>query len=590
MKSIKWKLVVMNVLLVMMVMIISGTFIVFSVRSKAYQDLQDSFNHAVGQLRQVVSLESSKTGMEEALKSAIINSAYFYKDTQIYLLNGRGETIFSTVSREKEKPHVFSQSVLAAMNGKQSKEMDRLVEEDDTLGPIRMRGYAGPIMMDGEVAFIIHVRRSTKDLEMDLLNTIFIIFVALFLAIILMAAIGWILAKTLTQPIITLTQKARQMAEGDLKQVIRVQSDDEIGQLTINFNRMAFELNRVLSEIISEKNKVETILSHMADGVLTFNRKGYLIHGNQLAYQLLSISKGIKKIDELFEWLEIPIDYEELITIGTGNIIQRLLKIQDKYINACFAPYLDQRQEPAGVIIVFQDVTEHKKLEEAQKEFVANVSHELRTPLTTIKSYTETLLDGALEDTQMANTFLKVVDQETDRMTILVKDLLELSKLDSKQIHLERKMFLLIPLLENCIEKYSIYLQKKKQQLYFEPPEKEYEIFGDPNRIAQVINNVLGNAIKYSPEKATITISITEEKAYVVVSIQDTGLGIPQEDLKNIFKRFYRVDKARSRALGGTGLGLAITKEIMELHGGEIKIQSVYEKGTTVQLYFLKVQ
>ena len=590
MKSIKWKLVVMNVLLVMMVMIISGTFIVFSVRSKAYQDLQDSFNHAVGQLRQVVSLESSKTGMEEALKSAIINSAYFYKDTQIYLLNGRGETIFSTVSREKEKPHVFSQSVLAAMNGKQSKEMDRLVEEDDTLGPIRMRGYAGPIMMDGEVAFIIHVRRSTKDLEMDLLNTIFIIFVALFLAIILMAAIGWILAKTLTQPIITLTQKARQMAEGDLKQVIRVQSDDEIGQLTINFNRMAFELNRVLSEIISEKNKVETILSHMADGVLTFNRKGYLIHGNQLAYQLLSISKGIKKIDELFEWLEIPIDYEELITIGTGKIIQRLLKIQDKYINACFAPYLDQRQEPAGVIIVFQDVTEHKKLEEAQKEFVANVSHELRTPLTTIKSYTETLLDGALEDTQMANTFLKVVDQETDRMTILVKDLLELSKLDSKQIHLERKMFLLIPLLENCIEKYSIYLQKKKQQLYFEPPEKEYEIFGDPNRIAQVINNVLGNAIKYSPEKATITISITEEKAYVVVSIQDTGLGIPQEDLKNIFKRFYRVDKARSRALGGTGLGLAITKEIMELHGGEIKIQSVYEKGTTVQLYFLKVQ
>ena len=250
----------------------------------------------------------------------------------------------------------------------------------------------------------------------------------------------------------------------------------------------------------------------MADGVLTFNRKGYLIHGNQLAYQLLSISKGIKKIDELFEWLEIPIDYEELITIGTGNIIQRLLKIQDKYINACFAPYLDQRQEPAGVIIVFQDVTEHKKLEEAQKEFVANVSHELRTPLTTIKSYTETLLDGALEDTQMANTFLKVVDQETDRMTILVKDLLELSKLDSKQIHLERKMFLLIPLLESCIEKYSIYLQKKKQQLYFEPPEKEYEIFGDPNRIAQVINNVLGNAIKYSRRKRRLQYLLRRKK------------------------------------------------------------------------------
>lgn len=576
----------MNVLLVMIVMIISGTFIVFSVRAKAYESLQEQLNHSVGQLRQVVSLEISKSGMEKALKQAIVNSAYFYKDTQIYLLNGKGETIFSTVSAGKEKSHIFSQSVLSAMNGQQSREMDRMVEEDETGGSIRMIGYAGPVMMDGEVQFIIYVRRSTKDIEENLINTILIIFTAVLLALGLMAIIGWILAKTLTQPIVTLTHKAKQMAEGDLKQVITVQSDDEIGQLTVNFNRMAFELDRVLSEIISEKNKVQTVLAHMADGVLAFDRKGQLIHGNSLAYQLLQIKEEIKEVSQLFTLLELHLDYEELINVESGVILQRLLKIGEKYINACFAPYLDLDQKPAGIIVVFQDVTEHKKLEEAQKEFVANVSHELRTPLTTIKSYTETLLDGAVEEREMAYQFLTVIGNETDRMTILVQDLLELSKLDSRQIRLQKKQISLSVLLEGCIEKYEIHIQKKGQELDFVLPEQEYQVFGDPGRILQVINNVLSNAVKYSPEGAQIKVSMGEEEKNVVICIEDTGMGIPEEDIRKVFERFYRVDKARSRALGGTGLGLAIAKEIMELHGGKIELESVYEEGTKVKLYF----
>mgnify|MGYP003763547003 CR=1 FL=1 len=569
-------------------MMISGTFIVFSVRGRAYEDLRGQFNHAIGQLRQVVSMETSKDGMEKALREAIINSAYFYKDTQVYLLNSKGETLFSTVSAGKEKPRFTSQTVMSAMNGTQSKEMDRMVEEDEMGNPMNMRGYADAIMMDGEVQFIIYIRSFTKELEENLFNTILIILTAVLLAIGLMGGIGSILASTLTQPIITLTHKARKMAEGDFKQVIMVQSDDEIGQLTVNFNRMAFALDRSLTAMTSEKNKMETVLAHMADGVLAFDRRGDLIHANPLAYQLLQLSSEIVDIGELHKVLDLKIGFEELMDMSEGTIIQQLLQIEDKYINACFAPYLDLNGKTAGIIVVFQDVTEHKKLEEAQKEFVANVSHELRTPLTTIKSYTETLLDGAVEDRDTAYRFLEVVEYETDRMTVLVQDLLELSKLDSRQIQLCKKQISLSALVEGCVQKYEIHMSKKKQKLYFIPPLEEYQILGDPDRILQVLNNILSNAMKYSPEEAEITVSIEECRDHIQVKVIDTGMGIPKEDIGKIFERFYRVDKARSRVMGGTGLGLAIAKEIMELHGGTIELESVYGEGSEVRLVFPK--
>lgn len=262
--------------------------------------------------------------------------------------------------------------------------------------------------------------------------------------------------------------------------------------------------------------------------------------------------------------------------------------VKDKYINGCFATYGRKKGESDGVIIVLQDVTEQKELEEMRKEFVANVSHELRTPLTTVKSYAETLLDGAVDNKDLALSFLQVINNEADRMTALVQDLLELSRLDNKQVKFNLKSVNIAQLIIKSVEQHQILAQKKNQNLGYSITNEKIIINIDPERIQQVLSNVISNAIKYSPEEAKINVSLSEEEDFVVVKVTDTGFGIPESDLPRIFERFYRVDKARSRQMGGTGLGLAIAKEIMEHHKGKIYAESEYGKGTTITMKFPK--
>jgi two-component system sensor histidine kinase VicK len=219
---------------------------------------------------------------------------------------------------------------------------------------------------------------------------------------------------------------------------------------------------------------------------------------------------------------------------------------------------------------------------------VANVSHELRTPLTTVKSYSETLLDGALEQPEIAHEFLQIIDSEADRMALLVSDLLQLSRFDNNQFELRCSLVRLDEVLQNSYSQHKILAEKKNQKYTYTPMKEAIRVCVDVDRIGQVLSNVIGNAIKYSPEGSTIAIFTTVTEGYVKVYIKDNGIGIPKEDLPRIFERFYRVDKARSRAMGGTGLGLAISKEIMELHGGSINAESEYGKGTTMILWIPK--
>ena len=242
-----------------------------------------------------------------------------------------------------------------------------------------------------------------------------------------------------------------------------------------------------------------------------------------------------------------------------------------------------------GTVVVLQDNTEQKRLDDMRKEFVANVSHELRTPLTTVKSYTETLMDGALDDRDMAMEFLDIINSEADRMSFLVRDLLQLSRFDNKQFNFNFSRININNFISENIRQSRIHAENKKQKLTFEPFERDIFITADKDRITQVFNNILTNAIKYSPEEASITVSVSETINYFKVAVKDTGIGIPKEDIGRVFDRFYRVDKARSRAMGGTGLGLAIAKEIMEAHGGKITAESEYGKGTTMTMWFLKV-
>lgn len=400
-------------------------------------------------------------------------------------------------------------------------------------------------------------------------------------AIVASLILGYALSTTITVPIVSVMHKAQKLAAGDFEQPLQVKSYDEIGALTSSFNYMASELKNTLGEISREKNKIETILNYMTDGVIAFNRNGEVIHINPAAKKMLEIDDFNKSFNEFSQEFNLDITLEEILYLDSSNT-ERNVDIFGRTVRVYFVLFTDETRKAEGVIAVLQDITEQQRLENMRRGFVANVSHELRTPLTSIKSYTETLLDGVLEDRDTAERFLGVINSETDRMTRLVKDLLELSRFDSQQMQWNMRPMSFVNLVLGAIEKVQIEAKNKDLLLESYVIGEIPEITADHDRIEQVALNLLSNAIKYTPSGGKITVYIGKMFNDVYMKVTDTGIGIPQEDLPRIFERFYRVDKARSREMGGTGLGLAIAKEIVEAHGGTISAGSELGKGTEI--------
>ncbi|HQD29634.1 two-component system histidine kinase PnpS [Acetivibrio saccincola] len=438
--------------------------------------------------------------------------------------------------------------------------------------------YARPIENTPLIFYFRYDREEWAGL-MDEFNKI--IQLSFLIAIILSLLFGYVLSKTITVPIVNLMHRARKIASGDFGRVLEVKSDDEIGKLTKAFNYMASELKKNLNEVSREKNKIETILNYMTDGIIAFNLKGEVIHINPV----LKVMLGIKEewdmnFNEFSKRYDLGVSIEEISYLETYKTKEVNTTIGDKYVKVYFAIFTDENKKPDGVIAVFHDVTEQQKLDEMRREFVANVSHELRTPLTSIKSYSETLLEGALEDKETATKFLSVINSEADRMTRLVKDLLQLSRLDNNQMKWNITKFSLEKLVRDCIQKLEISANEKDQTIECYKIGDVEDVEADRDRIEQVLINILSNAMKYTPKGGKISIYVGKMYSSVYVKVKDSGIGIPKEDLPRIFERFYRTDKARSREMGGTGLGLAIAKEIIEAHNGEISVTSDIGKGT----------
>jgi len=409
-----------------------------------------------------------------------------------------------------------------------------------------------------------------------------IIKLSFLIAVIFSLIFGYALSKTITVPIVNLVHKAREMAAGDFGHVMEVKSDDEIGKLTKAFNFMSKELKNTLNQISREKSKIETILNYMTDGVIAFNINGQVIHINPVAKAILEIDEFDFDFNGFSKKYNLDVSIEEVKYLEIYNAKEASINIGAKYIKIYFALFTDEENNADGIIAVLHDITEQQKLENMRKEFVANVSHELRTPLTSIKSYAETLLDGALENREISEKFLSVINSEADRMTRLVKDLLQLSRLDNNQMKWDMQKINFETLVKSCVEKVKFESEEKKQSLECFTIGEAMEIVADKDRIEQVVLNILTNAIKYTPEGGKITVYIGKMYSDVYVKVADSGIGIPKEDIDRIFERFYRTDKARSREMGGTGLGLAIAKEIVEAHKGTISVTSELGKGTEV--------
>ena len=580
MKSIKIKLIPISLALVFIVMLVSGTMMLTHLQSEEHARVHDDLRATAAMIANEVFLPN-----EPHQLSYIVGDFLQASAIKSYILNELGVVLWASDQTEGI-PHFSNASVLAALTGQarftSGSEADA---NGQTPGWLK---YAIPVMRtndDGtQTPFVIYTRTLSAPIEERLTEISLIFLFTIFVALSLTCVLGFIFASALTRPIAMLTKGASEMAKGNLQQALPVHSQDEIGQLTQSFNHMAQELELSIRKTVDEKNKLETVLNNYSEGVVAYNNDGNLIHSNEVAASLLGVN-DIESIpfQQMMDLLDE--DTEHLHQAGQADTTVHL---GGRVISAHFRAYRNFSGNVGGVVIVLTDITKQSMLDEMRKEFVANVSHEIRTPLTTIKGYAETLMDGAIDDKEVALGFLKTINDEADRMTLLAKDLLDLSAFDNRHMELNFQDTNIISILSQCVNQAQVPAQKKYQEINFTATNASFVMNADPNRINQVFSNILGNAIKYSPNHSQINIDIEHTRDRLLIEIRDNGMGIPKEELPRIFERFYRVDKARSRTLGGTGLGLSIAKEIVEAHGGTISANSEIGQGTTMCIQFTK--
>jgi len=390
--------------------------------------------------------------------------------------------------------------------------------------------------------------------------------------------------KRVISPITRLINNAKKIASGEeleTKELEQSRNENEVDELVNAFYMMTKELKGNLSEVSKKKNQIETILLHMTDGIIAFNMDGRIELINTAATRLLRLIPEDDSFEKIFEKLKVDINLEKIIYLENWTSSEEKVAVGDTHMHMHFAPLKNEEDIPTGVIVVIQDITEHVRLSNMRKEFVADVSHELKTPITSIMGYADTLLEDEY-DKETKDKFLNVIATEARRMAKLVTDLLALSRYDNDEMKQRKVEFDLGELVKQCQEKVQLEIEKKHQTVECFVTANVPQVFADKDGIERVVLNILTNSIKYTPDNGNIKIYVGFVYNDAYIKIIDNGIGIPEEDLTRIFERFYRVDKARTREMGGTGLGLSIAKEILDKNEGSIDIKSKKGEGTEV--------
>lgn len=440
-----------------------------------------------------------------------------------------------------------------------------------------------PIKVDNEIEGILFIEGKIERVfeQIQVINQVLIN--GTIIALVFTAIVAVIIAQTITRPITDMKKQAQAMARGNYSRKVKVYGHDEIGQLAITFNNLSKKLQDEQAKTDSEKRKLSSILKFMTDGVISTDRKGRIILINEAAEQMLNVTRETVISENIIDVLDLGDKYslKDLTQEQNSVILDLSTNAVPLIVRVNFSIIQKETGIMNGLIVVLHDITEQEKIERERREFVANVSHELRTPLTTMRSYLEALTDGAWMDKDIAPQFLKVTQNETERMIRLVNDLLVLSKMDSKDYQLRKEWINFPKFLDHIIDRFEM---AKEKNVHFSRDYLNEPILVeiDQDKITQVLDNIISNALKYSPSGGTITVKMVVFHDSLEVKISDQGVGIPKQNLHRIFDRFYRVDKARARHIGGTGLGLAIAKEMVEAHNGHIWATSIEGKGTTI--------
>lgn len=580
--TIRFRIVLIYFLLVFIAMTITGVFIMSELEAYQMESVRSNFTKIVQENILTLQEYDNLNDHQEEIQADTLAWSESLRE-ELFVVNEDFIIIASSNLNYigKSGLDLLDQSILVRGFSGEIAEIDNMLPTG-----IPVKNMVFPIERDEKVQGVVCLRADISNVYETQNQSKQIFIKAMVVALMVTVFLGFFIARSITVPINDVTEKAERMSLGDFSQVVSVKSDDEIGRLAEMFNLLREKLDYTLSEISNEKNKLEAILKNMADGLLAVDLEGRIILANSAAMVLLGISQSDiqeRPYDEIIGRFSKSLLFDQIRENCTSGGFHETFEYSGLSYDVRYDRFFDEGNKEAGIIILLQDITEQQKLENMQRDFVANVSHELKTPLTTIKSYTETLLDQNINDSKTISSFLSIVDGEADRMSRLVRELLQLSRLDYKQEKWYKKEMNLVSAVSSAVTKVEMTAANKGQQLncIFDSRQK-IMTFIDRDRIDQVLLNLLSNAIKYTPEGGRIDVDAYQEGNQAVVIIRDNGIGIGEKEIPRVFERFYRVDKARSREMGGTGLGLAIAKQIIEEHGGTIGIESQMGKGTKV--------
>lgn len=591
-RSIHVKMVLIFALLITLLLQIIGAYFVRQLEATLLENFQTSIRERVDLLAYYVGEEMTKErnpNEDPTLEEAVYHLLRDFNQTadiaQVRVIEGSTLKIIGTSDP-------FNQGIVGQRTT--DKFIWRVIATSDTNGDDetlidpqtgnRVWILVRPVMADGEVIGAIHLtaRKENVYTQMKSINSIFATGTVMSFGI--TAILTILLARTITKPISDMRRHALALSKGNFSRNVKVYGDDEIGQLAHSFNILTRKLQEAQATTEGERRKLSSVLSFMTDGVISTDRRGRVILINEQALDMLNVSRETslsKPINELLG-IEDEYSFEDLLEQTNSIILDYGKESKPYFLRANFSVIQKDSGFINGLIVVLHDITEQEKVDMERREFVANVSHELRTPLTTMRSYLEALTDGgAWQDPEIAPKFLKVTQNETEQMIRLVNDLLQLSKMDTKDYTLNSEWVNLVEFYNRIIDRFEL---TKAQDVSFERKLLNYPVYVeiDTDKITQVLDNIISNALKYSPEGGKIIFSMTQGIGKIVISVSDQGVGIPKDKIEKIFERFYRVDKARTRKLGGTGLGLAIAKEMVEAHGGKIWAESTEGHGTTI--------
>lgn len=575
-RNLHFKLVLVLVLLMISIMTVVGTFLINSVSVYHLDEFSERMSTVFSTNTDfVASLRSAADEPDGAEAIADVLGAYSgtlgvdIYNRNYFVLDGRTGEYITGSDPDLGAQLDVTPNILTAISGEVGVARSITATYIDAAVPVE--GDDG--------SFIVYIR-DAKSTSSELTTELFMIILeSLLFGLAISVLLAFLLSKTITTPIEGLIQSAQEIAEGDFEGRLEVHSSDEIGTLSETFNDMAARLAQTIGEVRGERDKLDALFLHMTDGVCAFDLDRRVIQMNPAARRMLNCEPTGLTYNDIFG--SNP-TWEELVILDSPEFVEQDIERDGRSLTLYLTPFGEEGE--GGIMAVLHDVTEQARLDATRREFVANVSHELRTPLTNVKSYTETLLENPDIDPETQRSFLTVVQGEADRMTRIVSDLLTISKFDYGADEMKPERCDLRPLVERVNEAMRLEAEKHSHTMSVEFVEEPPEVICDVGRIEQVITNILSNAIKYTPDGGRIETLVRREPGFVCIRISDNGVGIPAESLGRLGERFYRVDKARSRAAGGSGLGLSIAKKIVERHGGDLEIKSIYGKGTTVYI------